>query len=325
MEAHLFEPTRNDKINLMRHLLFSIVLGIVFNGCKDENPIAENKVVNKLDVKERIRQQNKKLIDAALYKNSDLMDKVYLDSCLLLAEYQPMLDGKTKIKTYYNELFKRQNLKEYTKKTIEVFEFEKLVLEIGTFRKEFVDTTTQTGKYFNVWQKHSSGQLYLKAETFGFYEPLSNPEKLQVKALTDDSKPLSGRFNKKIPMEIQAYHALGENRVRDRDTEGTVAAYTDDAVYYPFADSAKTGRKGLLKHFTAYHKNPVKIDSIETWTYDYDLVEDGIIRYSKFYVKWTVPGYTGTTRGSGIAYWRRTEDNALKIHRQLGTHIHNGE
>ncbi|WP_350285847.1 hypothetical protein [uncultured Croceitalea sp.] len=309
----------------MRHFFFSIVVSIVFYACKHERPIVKNRLADELNVKESILQQNKKLIAAALHKNSDLMDNVYLDSCLLLAEYQPMLDGKTKIKLYYDELFKRQDLKEYNKKTTEVFDFEKLVLEIGTFRKEFVDSTAQTGKYFNVWQKDTSGQLHLKAETFGFYKPISNPEMLQVKALTDDSTPLLGRFNKKIPMEIQAYHALGENRVRDRDTKGTVDSYTNDAVYYPFADSAKTGRKGLLKHFTAYHKNPVKIDSIETWTYDYDLVADGIIRYSKFYVKWTVPGYTGTTRGSGIAYWRRTEDNALKIHRQLGTHIHNAE
>lgn len=307
---------------MMRHLLFSIVLCTALVACTSESKV-EIKDAEDLSLKERLVQRNKILTEAALRKNTSLMDSVYLDSCLLLAEYQPMLDGKTKVNLYYDELFKRQHLKEYTKTTIEVHEFEKLVLEIGTFKKEFMDTTVQTGKYFNVWQKHASGQLYLKTEAFGFYGPIANPEALRVLELTDDGPPLQGRFNKRIPMEIQAYHALGENRVRDRDTEGTVASYTHDAVYYPFADSAKTGRKGLLKHFKAYHKNPVKIDSIETWTYDYDLVADGIIRYSKFYVKWTVPGYTGTTTGSGVAYWRRTKNNDLKIHRQLGTHIYN--
>ncbi len=312
-----------------RYVIFEItsiilVLFFSFSGCKNKTNPKKNSF-EKVALNDALLSANNQLTKAAQTKNFGLVENIYSDSCLLLAEYQPMIDGKQSVRIYYEEIFRRQNITRYTKKTSEVFDFETLVLEIGTFEKEFVDEEPQTGKYFNVWKKNDVGDLILKAEAFGYFKTLDDPAVLRVLTLTDESAPLLGRSGKVIPMEIQAYHALGENRVRDRDTEGVVGAYTPDAVYYPYADSAKTGTAGLLKHFTEYHRNPVKIDTIETWTYDYDEVKDGFIRYSKFYVEWTVPGFSGKTEGTGIAYWKRTKDNALKIHRQIGIHIHDPE
>ena len=131
------------------------------------------------------------------------------------------------------------------------------------------------------------------------------------------------RSGKEMPIELELYSAYGENLVRDRNTEGVIDRYTKDGIYFPFADTAKTGNDELSKHFKAYHKTPVKIDIIEVWTYHYELVPDGMIRIGRFYVIWTLNnGYTGTSTGAGLSYWKRNEKNELKIHRQIGTHIY---
>lgn len=309
----------------MKNIALLFLLAVVLISCNENLDRDTDTIASENNIEKAVEKLNQLLIQATLEKDFDLAKDIYLDSCLLLADYQPMLDGKSQVKAYYEEIFNRQTLTNYTKTTLEVFDFEKLVLEIGTFNKDFSDQESHRGKYFNVWQKSDTGELLLKAEAFGYFKNLDDPEALVVKELKDESIPLLGRAGKTIPMEIQAYHALGQNRVRDRDTKAVVDSYTPDGVYYPFADSAKTGYEGLLKHFTAYHKNPVKIDSIETWSYDYDLVKDGMIWYSKFYVKWTVPGYTGESSGTGISYWKRTKDNAWKKYRQIGMHIHDAD
>lgn len=305
----------------MKHYIILLLLSFLSVACILNGVDTSGAV--KGDLHHQLEVLNSRLVNAALNKDFKLISDLYLDSSLLLAEYQPMLDGKDQIRAFYKETYERQNLADYKRQTIEIFDFDALVLEIGLFEKTLTDGSSLRGKYFTTWKKGKSGQLLLRAEGFGFIGEPANPDRFRIMPLTDDKEPLKGKVGKAIPMEIQAYHALGENMVRDRDTQGTVEAYTKDAIYYPFADSAKTGYTGLLKHFTAYHKNPVKIDSIETWTYDYDLVDNGFIRYSKFFVIWTLTnGYTGTSSGTGMTYTKRTEGNALKSHRKLATHTY---
>ena len=260
--------------------------------------------------KQALETLNERLIRAALNKDFESVEGLYSDSTILMAEYQPTLDGKLKIAAYYSEIFKRQDLKTYERRTMEVMDFGTLILEIGLFQKELANKEKLKGKYFNSWSRNSNGEFTLRAECFGFFGEPQNKEGHRVMPLLDLNEPLIGRNGKKIPKEIQAYNAYGENLVRDRNTMGVVNSYTKDGVYFPFADTAKTGYKELLTHFTQYHSHPVKIDSIEVWTHDYDWVPGGLIKYNKFWVKWTVPdGYTGISSGLAYPIGRRSETN----------------
>jgi len=309
------------KTHNMRHFLSS-TLALLLLGCSVKT--ADTPTAHSPQYAGQLKQLNQHITKAALNKDFQSIAYLYDENTLLLAEYQPMLDGIDLIKQYYNESFQRQDLTDYNRQTMEINDLGAFVLEIGLFDKTFADGRKVRGKYFSNWKKGQDGDLSLRAECFGFFGEPENKEIFRIEDLTDDHPPLEGRNGLKIPTEMQAYNALGENNVRDRDTKGVVNSYTKDGIYFPFADTAKVGYNELLTHFTGYHAPPAKIDSIEVWTHDFDVIDDGYIRYNKFYVKWTLPnGYTGETAGAGIVYWKRHEDGSLKKHRQVGTHILN--
>ncbi|MTI38081.1 YybH family protein [Fulvivirga lutimaris] len=259
---------------------------------------------------------NNQLIKATQDQDFLQIENLYVNDAILIAEYNPLISGRENIQKYYNEIFKRQEVTEYQKEATELFDFGETILEIGDFKKTFTNLQSQEGKYFNVWQMSDAGTLRLKSEAFGYYHPIDSPTALRVYLPEERITPI------KTSLELEAYHALNENCVRDRDTKKLLTSYTDDAIYYPFADTKKAGIEVLTEHFTAYHAPPVKIDSIEIETFDYIPVSDGIIQYSQFFVKWTVPGFSGTTQGAGQIYYKRQADNSLKIYRQTGMHVH---
>ncbi|MEO1451548.1 MAG: hypothetical protein AAFV07_18595 [Bacteroidota bacterium] len=272
-----------------------------------------------------LARKNAQLIDAATSQSFDKIRDLFRSDALLMIEYHPLLDEPAEIEQYYTTIFKRQKLKTYTRETIEVLPFKEWVMEIGLFRKEFVEGEVLRGKYINVWARIDNGDLKLKAESFGYLHRIEDPAHLIVAGLEDQATPLKARPGVEVPYELLAYGALNRSNVVARVPERSAAAYSEDGAYFPYADTLKKGRDNLITHFEAYYKHPATIDSLETWVYDLAEVEDGYIRYGKFYVDWTVPGYSGNTQGYGISYLKRLSDHSLRIHRQIGMHIHQEE
>ena len=299
-----------------------ILMIVIFMSCNQVPPTETENVTPDEAISTSIKSLNAKLVDAAKTKSFDKVAEFYEDDAILLAEYNPLIDGKKSIREFYTQLFDRQNITDYQKETKELFHFTNTVLEIGEFTKT-CDNDVQNGKYWNYWEKKDDGNLTLIAEAFGFNHPIEDPTPLRISSIQDTTLGLSTRNNKEIPIELAAYDAMNENIVRDRDTKKVINAYTEDGAYYPFASPAKVGREELSKHYHDYHAGPVKIDSVEVWTYDFHLVDDGVIKYTKFYVDWTVPDFSGNTQGTGIIYYKRQPDNSLKIYRQIGLHILN--
>ena len=278
-------------------------------------------MLGKEAIEKELSQKNALIIEAAKSQSFRLKEDLYAPNALLVAEFHPLIDGPNKIAEYYTTIFSRQPLSDYTRETIEILELESRVIETGLFSKELRDGQSLRGKYMNVWIKGKDG-LTLRGEAFGYLHNVEDPLPLVVQSIKDEAPPLLPKEGLSIPWELNAYNAWGESLVQKRDASLITLAYTKDGAYFPFADTLKRGRENLLKHFQAYYAPPATIDSIKTWTYDYDVVEDGYILYRKFYVDWTVPGYSGNTQGSGISYRRRLPDHSIRIHRQLGTHIH---
>ncbi|GAA4272755.1 nuclear transport factor 2 family protein [Aquimarina gracilis] len=298
----------------------SVFVILMFFSCTDSGTKQfTTQIPEKRDIRKQLHKYNEQIIDAAITKSFDKISGLYAEDALLMAEFHPLIQNTNNIKGYYNEIFEKESLKKYTREIIEVIVFENRVIEIGLFTKTLSNTKEYKGKYLNVW-KLKDKQLTLKAEAFGYLNHIKNPEAL-IAANVTVSKP----YKVNIPWEMEAYNALNKTNVMDRIPERSANGYTEDAKYLPFADTIKVGKSALLKHYQAYYKNPAKIDSLQVWTYDYDVVDNGYIRYTGFYVDWTVPGFSGNTQGLGISYWQRLEDNTLRIHRQIGTHIHQKE
>lgn len=312
-----FEHIRSPlKLSAFYLAVAAFLLGLSFQG-QAQIPSSTLK-----EIETRLEAFNQLKIDAARSQSFEIIQHLYQSDALLYAEYHPLIEGVSKIRQYYTTIYSRQELQDYSRTIHEIIPFEDRVIEIGFFRKVFSDGGVHRGKFMHIWVIGDNGDFRLRAEVFGYHHQIEDPSALVVESLKDTSTPLSPREGVLIPQELQARIRRNEGAVIARKPERSAALYTEDGGYFPFADTLKLGRENLLKHYQAYYRNPATIDSIRVWAYDYDEVADGYIRYTKFYVDWTVPNYSGNTQGGGIAYMRREKDGSLKTHRQVGTHIH---
>ena len=296
-------------------LVFYILMQSI--ACKDSSVIKDQKPQSSITAEHLLQDYNQRIINAAKQKSFEEVRNLYDQESLLMPDYNPLIVNDKNIEIYYDTIFARQDLKIYRRTTVDIIEFEHLIIEIGLFTKTFENSENLEGKYFNVWRKHGEEKLILRAEAFGYLKPIDNPLPFIVPTASKyDSKTIS------IPRELEAYISLSKDNVRARMPERTADSYTGDGMYLPFADTIKTGKNVLIAHYKNYYQYPATIDSIKLKTYALDLVEDGYINYGGFYVDWTVPGIIGTTEGTGISYWRREKDHSLRIHRQIGLHMY---
>ena len=277
------------------------------------------------NIEERLRKLSE--LFTISEKNDDLegLLKHYSENAICMAEYQPTLQGIKEISNFYEEILQRQNIKTLHRKRDEIIRLGKTFIEIGTFKKEYTDSKagdsllTQNGKYWHIWEEQSNGRLQLKGEAFGFFHPIKNPEALTVN-LKKHQDEADLPLDKETPFELEAYSALMEKAVKNRDGIIRSAFFTNDARVMPFADSTRTGIDNIKPYLIAYNSGDVTIDSIKVYTYHSESFQDYILEYTKFRVKWRVPQSSGRTEGKGIRIWKRQADNSLKMYREIGTH-----
>ncbi|SHJ45345.1 hypothetical protein SAMN04488028_101171 [Reichenbachiella agariperforans] len=302
---------------VMKSYLYCAVLAVVLASCIDtESRLPEEEGANVL-IEEQLLQNSQKMIEAAKTKSFAKISNLYDKEAMLMAEYNPLITTRDNIKVYYEEIFGREDVKTYTRALIDTLVFEDRVIEIGLFTKVLDSSDVYRGKYFNVWKRDSAQHLTLLAEAFGYLHQVEAPSPLVVHSVAKAEVEAIT-----IPWELEAYNALNETNVIDRIPEKSANAYSVDAMYLPFADTIQSGRSVLVQHYQDYYRHPAKIDSIQVIPFAVDTVDNGYIRYAGFYVDWSVPGFSGSTAGTGISYWRREEDRSLRIHRQIGLHIH---
>ncbi|MBQ4821643.1 hypothetical protein [Aquimarina sp. MMG016] len=299
----------------MKQYIFLAIVLITLLACENSKSNKVDKVEQSETVEDLLLQYNQKISNAAKTRSFETIRDLYDQESLLMTDYNPLIVNNDNIKIYYDTIFARQNIKEYHRQTVDILEFTDKIIEIGLFTKVFENSEKLEGKYLNVWKKNVTGKLTIRAEAFGYLKRIDDPTLLFVsEASIAEPKAIT------IPRELDAYSTLGKSNVFARIPEKTADAYTDDAMYLPFADTIKTGKSVLLDHYKAYYHNPAKIDALELMTYAYDKVGDGYIKYGGFYVEWTASGFSGNAAGTGISYWRREKDNSLRIHRQIGLH-----
>ncbi|PIB35534.1 hypothetical protein BFP72_09090 [Reichenbachiella sp. 5M10] len=302
----------------MRPYLHLALALLTLSACQKHQDSSSNEPRPSRHIERYLLEYNDKITHAAKVKSFAEISAFYDEESILMAEYNPMIFSKNNIKTYYDTIFSRENIKEYSRQTVDVLDLDSRIIEIGLFTKTLNNSEKIKGKYFNVWKIDSTGRLIMRAESFGYLNQMENTSNLVV-AQASPSIPRAIP----IPWELEAYNALNETNVMDRIPQKSANAYSENAMYLPFADTIQTGKSTLLDHYKAYYHHPAKIDSIQVTTYAYDKVKNGYIKYAGFYVDWTVPGFSGHTEGNGISYWRREKDNSLRIHRQIGLHLHN--
>ena len=267
-------------------------------------------------------------VRTAVEKNVGERMRYYVPNAISMPEYQPTLEGADAISKYYEAIFSRQDVTRFERQMGDVFELEETIVELGSFRLEYTDaksgeTLRQEGKYWNVWARQPDGGLKIKAETWGYFQPIKDPAALTVEIAPGAARPSPRKLDARsedLRFELHALNALMKEAVLNSDTELRLGFFTRDAVFMPHADSNKSGIDEIRKHLTEYNARNVVIDEARVETFDFERVGDGAIEYPRFNVKWRVPELSGVASGKGIRLWKRQPGGALKIFHEIATH-----
>jgi len=267
-------------------------------------------------------------IRTALEKNIGERMRYYLPNAISMPEYQPTLEGADAIRKYYEAIFDRQNVTRFERQIQEVFELEDTIVELGSFQLEYTDAKggeawLREGKYWNVWARQPDRSLKIKAETWGYFQPVKAPAALVVEippAAARLSSPKLDAQGENLRFELHALNALMREAVLNRDASLRLGFFAPDAVFMPHADSNKSGIEQIQKHLIEYNAGNVVIDAARIETFEFERAGEYTLEYPRFHVKWHVPELSGVSAGKGIRLWKRQPGGTLKIFREIATH-----
>jgi ketosteroid isomerase-like protein len=247
----------------------------------------------------------------------------FSEQAICMPEYQITLDGRNEIEKYYSEIFKRQNIQILNRQAHEFIHLNNTIVEIGTFKKGYTTAGIDSlivlsGKYWHIWSVLPDGGYKIKGEISNYFYPVAHPESLilsEAQQQPDESQLTS------FPFELKAYNALMEKGVRLRNAPLRYSFFTEDAIIYPFADTIYSGLDQIKPYLTEYsNRRWVSIDTVNCYTYAYEDLNDYMLEYSMFKVKWSRKEIFGRTEGKGIRIWKRQPDKSLRLFREIGTH-----
>jgi ketosteroid isomerase-like protein len=250
--------------------------------------------------------------------NEDIkgIEDLVAPDAIFMLEYQRTLRGYKEIKQYYTQLFSEQESHTLEKKVFETIMLGEFIIEMGFFRKDLHRVAIKKqlqheGKFWHIWRK-KDGELQLYAYAEGFHRELPREEFTVIGVGLSPEKTTN--------LELRAYAALGEKIIKEWDPETRIELYAKDAVFYPFADSAKVGIEALKPYLRSYHQPGVKIDHIKGIPFEFVDFQDYILQFSTFEVDWRFEDLSGTNKGKGMRLWQRQEDCTLKIYRHIALH-----
>ena len=258
----------------------------------------------------------KELDDALIQGNVDSLLALTGPESIFMLDYQRTLQGPSHLKVYYSKLFKEHDVIAMERTGMETLTLGEYHIEIGTFTKSFVRISDKkniihTGKYWCIWKSvGADSELFAYME--GYHQEIPKEEYVVLDIGIDPKN--NGTI------ELRAYAAFGEKAIREWDPELRMLLYEDDAIFYPFADTAKIGIKILDPYLRGYHQNDIKIDFIKGEPFAYRYLDGYVLQFSTFEVDWHFNEASGTNKGKGITLWKRQPDHSLKIYRKIGSH-----
>lgn len=253
----------------------------------------------------------------------------YAETAIFMPEYQPTLNGVPQIKDYFTKLNQRRKFHKLNYQSTELLKLGNYVLEIGNFEMliQWLNQQPQknySGKYWRIWDTDNPLTPKIIGEAFGFYKHLENPELWVTDRKTRAGLSPSGFKAADMSIELQAYHALGQKGVQQKDGELRAKMYAQDAIFYPFADTPKKDMSELKPYLIQYSSHGATIASVQTYTHEVIYLEDFILEFAKFAVAWTYDGVPGSANGKGMSLRKRLENGELRFFRHIGMHNYDG-
>jgi ketosteroid isomerase-like protein len=255
-------------------------------------------------------------------KNINTLVGLYADEITYLPEYKPAIFEIKVLKEFLSDWFKASNIKAYKKKIYQVEVYSDYVLEMGTFRFDYLAIDNRhkeyEGHYMILWKQNESGGLSIVSETFGankYIEPQDVPY-ASVKLLQSSFTP-TPRVNNKLYTDIIAFDAIVIKAVAEGDGDARANGFTEDAILMSNFDSIRVGMEVIRPKMLKTYTRDVSFNVNHTYFRIYDLGEYVFVT-SHYKGGWGDASNGGSFEGNMSNLMKRNGNGKLLMHRQAG-------
>ena len=277
------------------------------------------------DLAEEIARHNAEMAAARAAGDVGRLLAHFAPYSVIMPEHQQRLFGPEQGRAYYRALFSRTRVGSYSAATADILPLENGALEWGTFTLAYAPAGEERlrevdGKYMQLWRRQADGKLKLKAEVWGFLEPLG-PSASHWLLDAPATVPRASASDLGIAAELDALNAANGEAVRSHSSS-RIEHYAQDAVFLPYAQRPQVGLHAIRAHLLPYIEagRGATFDSVRLWNEGIEVMTGYVIEYANFEVSWRAGDASGVTSGGGLRLWRREADCSLKMVREAGIH-----
>ncbi|MGB3151702.1 MAG: hypothetical protein WBB27_13665 [Maribacter sp.] len=270
----------------------------------------------------QIQEESKELANAIKDENLQKVLYYMLPGTMILPEYHSSLEDINEIQAYYTTVFDLSDTRRYAKEIIEIQQFGKYFLEIGTFEHEYKirdkDWFNYKGKYMTWWTGLSNGELKLLANMWGGSSWVE-PEYLNfVSVETEDRTPLTPSSGLEHKITESLNYTI--EAVKDGDADKQLKSYMDDAIYMTYYDPPFIGKKEITDYFKGHYDPNSIMDSLTIAPHKVIEMGDYSLQMGKYYVEWKQDGKKYMVKGKNLNFRKKMPDGRLMLYRQMVNH-----
>ena len=270
----------------------------------------------------KIEKASKELGVAIQTESLETVTTQFVMNATLLPEYHNSLWGIPQIHAYYSQFFEKTQTKHYQKVPFEILKVGPYFVESGTFEHHYKNPKGSDfeykGKYMTYWEFQEDGNPkiiayisgashYFEADMLDFIA-VPSQDRPTLKSTTQWEHQIERRRK-------QVYHA-----VLTSNTEAQMESYAEDANYMTYYDPPFIGKEQIHAYFKAHNNPEVKRDSLMTRTVKVVDMGNYALKFGEYHVEWTWEEEPYYIKGKGLALYKRMEDGAIKIFRQMINH-----
>jgi len=280
------------------------------------------------DVSAGSARQTEKFADdyteSLLSGKTAVLGEYFGDSSRLMPEYQLTVIGKENSLHYYQSFLARFKVTAYKRKSVEILNLGKKIVELGTFELSLTVKSSQKnhiikGKFFETWDRLPGGRLVLEAQAWNYSHNVEIVEQLRfsdVPATNVALLPHSPIANN-VSFELAALNGFKERIISNHEPALWADFFTGDAKYIYSNNPVISGKKDIAvflaehcRHLPVFEKLDIRNDKISH-------LGKFIIEYASHIAVVRTETYSGVFTGKSITIWRRETDGSLKIFREM--------
>lgn len=316
-ERRFSGSTQRNSSSVVFRLLALCAAGLVQMGSASaDTTLSDLDTYRATYVRSMVREQAEQIIT------------MYGPQSRVMPEYQETGIGPAAAEAYYAAYFDRFDVQSFEKTVVETMDFEKIIVEIGTFEIEQQERSTSkqhrwAGAYFDVWERDARGQMTLVSQAWNYdeaYDRLRELAHFEVDQSTPAQRLPGIPIKDRRMYEVRALREMGRRTMMSGQPHLSPLIYADDAMYSPHDAPMMWGIgniRSFLKDYSAFWP---PFEFVDTSTDRIDFLGDHIVEHMSYNLRWIGEDQTGVSTGKGIRVWKRSDEGLLQSYRQISMH-----